>query len=68
MSKNKLFLTAKDIQCLQQCSYSTALRVIQRIRIVQDKVPPQRITLSDYAVYTGVSVEEVRTFFNGRSH
>jgi hypothetical protein len=66
MLKNKLFLSAKDIQCLQQCSYSTALRVIQRIRIVQDKVPPQRITISDYAVYMGVSEDEVLAFFKGR--
>jgi hypothetical protein len=54
-----IYITAKDLQTLEDCTESYAYRLLTVIRDALSKPKGKKITLKEYAQYRGIDVSEV---------
>jgi hypothetical protein len=55
-----IFITVTDISIIKGCHYNTAWRDLQAIKTILEKKEHQKVTITEYCKYEGISIDEFK--------
>lgn len=61
-----IFITVTDISIIKGCHYNTAWKELKTLRAILDKKEHQKVTITEYCCYEGITIEEFSKATNSK--